>query len=46
VPEGLAPGAYDLTVINGDCQSATLNSAYTVDPTIEVFTYYLPIILK
>jgi hypothetical protein len=46
VPEGLAPGAYDLTVINGDCQSAILNGAYTVDPTIEVYTYYLPIILQ
>jgi serine protease AprX len=46
VPEGLAPGVYDLTVINGDCQSATLNSAYTVDPSIEVLIYYLPVILK
>jgi hypothetical protein len=46
VPVGLAPGAYDLTVINGDCQSATLNSAYIVDPTIEVHILYLPVLLK
>lgn len=30
VPAGLAPGVYDLNLINGDCQSATLMAAYTV----------------
>jgi PKD repeat protein len=31
VPAGLAPGVYDLTVINGDCQDDTLPAAFTVE---------------
>ena len=46
VPAGLAPGEYDLTVINGDCQSATLSDAYLVDPSIEWHSLHLPLILK
>jgi hypothetical protein len=46
VPAGLPPGNYDLTVINGDCQSATLDSAYTVDPSIQGYLLYLPQILR
>jgi hypothetical protein len=46
VPAGLAPGVYDLTVINGDCHSATLSNAYTVDPSIQWYRCYLPQILR
>ncbi len=46
VPAGLAPGKYDLTVINGDCQSATLGNAYLVDPSLEWHLLYLPIIRR
>ena len=46
VPAGLDPGIYDLTVINGDCQSATLSNAYVVDPSIQWHSLYLPIILR
>ena len=46
VPAGLAPGVYDLTVINGDCQSATLSNVYTVDPSIQWHFRYLPLILR
>jgi serine protease AprX len=46
VPAGLAPGVYDLTVINGDCQSNTLDNAYLVDPSIHVYPFYLPVILR
>ena len=45
VPTGLVPGTYDLTVINGDCQSATLSNAFTVDPSIQLYFRYLPLIL-
>jgi hypothetical protein len=30
VPAGMAPGTYDLVLYNGDCQEATLASAFTV----------------
>ena len=46
VPAGLAPGVYDLTVINGDCESATLSNAYVVDPSIQWHFLYLPQIFK
>ena len=46
VPAGLDPGTYNLTVINGDCQSASLNGAYTVDPSIQWHFRYLPLILR
>jgi hypothetical protein len=46
VPAGMAPGVYNLTVINGDCQSATLSNAYTVDPSIQWHYFYLPLILR
>jgi len=42
----LAPGIYDLTVINGDCQSATLSDAYLVDPSIQWHFLHLPLVLK
>ena len=46
VPAGLVPGTYSLTVINGDCQSATLDNAYTVDPSIQWHFRYLPLMLR
>jgi serine protease AprX len=35
VPAGMVPGTYDLTVINPDCQAATLASAFTVGCSID-----------
>ena len=46
VPAGLSPGTCDLTVINGDCQSATLSDAYLVDPSMQWHFLHLPLILK
>jgi hypothetical protein len=46
VPARLDPGIYDLTVINGDCQSATLSNAYVVDPSIQWHLLYLPLMLR
>ncbi len=46
VPAGLAPGMYDLTILNGDCQSATLGNAYLVDPSLQSYLVYLPLILR
>lgn len=46
VPAGLAPGTYDLTLINGDCQSVILSNAFTVDPSIQWYLRYLPLIQK
>jgi serine protease AprX len=46
VPAGMAPGTYDLTVINGDCQDAVLEDAFTVgcpgDPEA-TFTHNSPV---
>jgi len=41
VPAGMAPGTYDLTLYNGDCQEALLPDAFTVitqciTPTVEL----------
>ena len=46
IPAGLLPGTYDLTLYNGDCQTAVLADAVTMDTFITLLTTFLPTIMK